>query len=309
MAFLRVPGPPFFFCMFLIMIPMMTKSAMNDADALLRIKQSFNNPLYLDSWKIGTRPCDELRNWVGLVCGNGVVTTLRLKSFNLSGDIDLFALSQLQGLRILNLVNNSFSGPIPEFNKLGALKAIYLSMNNFSGVIPSNYFTKMVSLKKIWLDNNNFSGPIPYSLAKLPRLLELHLNDNNFSGLIPSIGVQSLESLNISNNNLTGDIPSSLSRFDVGCFEGNPGLCGSKLGRLCYSVVPTPPPPVKPHHESLKIAYMLMGVTATLFAATIIAIFVLVQKRKKEEDDQMRKFDGSFASSPSEKEHDSDSQN
>ncbi|KAJ0709727.1 putative protein kinase RLK-Pelle-LRR-III family [Helianthus annuus] len=302
MAFLGQLWPPFSLCILLIMIPIMARSAMNDTEALLRIKQSLNNPISLDSWKPGTRPCDETIRWVGLVCGNGIVTTLRLKSLNLSGEIDIFALSQLQGLRVINIVNNAFSGPIPEFNKLGALKAIYLSMNQFSGEIPSGYFAQMVSLKKIWFDNNNFSGPIPSSLAQLPRLLELHLNDNKFSGLIPLIGQPTLESLDLSNNNLTGDIPSSLSRFDVALFDGNPGLCGPKLRKLCVNVKQTPkgpkPPSKPPPPESLKIAYMLMALSAFILVAMLIAIYVLVQKRKKEEADLMclekRTSDGSF---------------
>ncbi|KAK1434254.1 hypothetical protein QVD17_11174 [Tagetes erecta] len=256
----------------------------DDTEALLKVKQSLNNPISLESWKPGTKPCDDA--WVGIICGNGILTTLRLRSLNLSGEIDVLALSQLQGLRVINLVSNSFSGPIPEFNKLGALKAIYLSMNQFSGDIPSAYFTTMVSLKKIWFDNNNFSGSIPSSLAQLPRLLELHLNNNKFSGLIPVIGQPTLESLNLSNNNLVGDIPSSLSRFDVALFDRNPGLCGPKLGKLCVvkqthnkqAAASKPPPP-----ESLKIFYMLMAVSAFIYVAMLIAIYMLVQKRKKQE--------------------------
>ncbi|GJS02868.1 pollen receptor-like kinase 3 [Tanacetum coccineum] len=272
---------------------------MNDAEALLQIKQSLNNPLSLDSWKLGTRPCDDVTRWVGLVCGKGVVTTLRLRSMNLSGNIDTAALAQLQGLRVINIVNNSFSGPIPEFNKLGALKAIYLSMNNFSGEIPSGYFTKMVSLKKIWFDNNNFSGSIPSSLAQLPRLMELHLEKNKFWGLIPSIGQQTLVSLNLSHNNLEGDIPSSLSRFEVAAFKGNRDLCGQKLGKLCGSVIATQhKPPSKPPPESLKMAYMGMVLSGLILVSMIIAIYVLVKKKEKEEAQQMyddkQDFDDSF---------------
>nr|XP_043616425.1 pollen receptor-like kinase 6 [Erigeron canadensis] len=285
----------------IIIIIMTTKSSaamMSDVDALLKMKQSLNNPLSLDSWKQGgTRPCD---GWVGLICAkNGIVTALRLRSLNLSGEIDIFAVSQLQGLRVINLVNNSFSGPIPEFNKLGALKAIYLSMNQFSGEIPSNYFTKMVSLKKIWLDNNRFSGSIPSSLAQLPRLMELHLENNKFSGFIPSIGQQTtLESLNFSSNQLTGDIPSSLSRFDVALFDGNPGLCGPKFRRLCVSMIQTSKPPAPPPPESLQMAYMLMGVSVFMLLSMIIAIFVLVKKREKQLDttssSEKRKLNDSF---------------
>lgn len=187
-------------------------------------------------------PCSNEASWVGVVCYNGIVTGLRLGKMSLSGKIDVDALTEIAGLRSLSFVNNSFSGPIPEFNRLGALKAIYLSGNQFSGEIPADYFSNMGSLKKLWLSHNKFTGTIPSSAGHLTHLMELHLENNEFSGVIPSIDVPTLVSLDLSNNQLEGKIPPSLSKFNASSFEGNSGLCGEQLGKECPKAVEQPPP-------------------------------------------------------------------
>ncbi|GKA86586.1 pollen receptor-like kinase 3 [Tanacetum coccineum] len=267
------------------MVPWMVNAYMTDSDALLRIKKSLNNPQPLDSWKLGTIPCDELVRWVGLVCNNGIVTNLILKSMSLSGNLDLNALSQMAGLRILSLENNSFSGPIPDFNKLGSLKGLYLSRNQYSGEIPQDYFNAMMSMKKIWFDGNRFTGKIPSSIAELPNLVELHLEDNQFSGTIPAIGQRSLESVNLAYNNLTGEVPPGLAKFDAASFEGNPGLCGAKFGRMCDNKTPHAPKPIeKPPKNTLKIGYILMAVTFLILMVMIAGIIYMVMKKKKQKD-------------------------
>ncbi|GJZ88114.1 pollen receptor-like kinase 3 [Tanacetum coccineum] len=267
------------------MVPWMVNAYMTDSDALLRIKKSLNNPQPLDSWKLGTIPCDELVRWVGLVCNNGIVTNLILKSMSLSGNLDLNALSQMAGLRILSLENNSFSGPIPDFNKLGSLKGLYLSRNQYSGEIPQDYFNAMMSMKKIWFDGNRFTGKIPSSIAELPNLVELHLEDNQFSGTIPAIGQRSLESVNLAYNNLTGEVPPGLAKFDAASFEGNPGLCGAKFGRMCDNKTPHAPKPIeKPPKNTLKIGYILMAVTFLILMVMTAGIIYMVMKKKKQKD-------------------------
>lgn len=259
----------------------MVNAYMTDSDALLRIKKSLNNPQPLDSWKLGTIPCDEVVRWVGLICNNGIVTNLILKSMSLSGNLDLNALSNMAGLRILSLENNSFSGPIPEFNKLGSLKGLYLSMNQYSGEIPHDYFNAMTSMKKIWFDGNRFTGKIPSSIAELPNLVELHLEDNQFSGTIPAIGQRSLESVNLAYNNLTGEVPPGLAKFDAASFEGNPGLCGAKFGRMCDNKIPHTPKPIeKPPKSTLKTGYILMAVTFLILMVMIAGIIYMVMKKK-----------------------------
>lgn len=259
----------------------MVNAYMTDSDALLRIKKSLNNPQPLDSWKLGTIPCDEVVRWVGLICNNGIVTNLILKSMSLSGNLDLNALSNMAGLRILSLENNSFSGPIQEFNKLGSLKGLYLSMNQYSGEIPQDYFNAMTSMKKIWFDGNRFTGKIPSSIAELPNLVELHLEDNQFSGTIPAIGQRSLESVNLAYNNLTGEVPPGLAKFDAASFEGNPGLCGAKFGRMCDNKIPHTPKPIeKPPKSTLKTGYILMAVTFLILMVMIAGIIYMVMKKK-----------------------------
>ncbi|KAJ6394281.1 hypothetical protein OIU77_023496 [Salix suchowensis] len=124
-------------------------------------------------------------------------------------------------------------GAIPQLNRLGYLKAMYLRGNRFSGEIPPDFFSKMKSLKKVWLSNNKFTGGIPPSLAELPRLSELHLEKNQFSGSIPPIDQPTLMSFNVSNDKLEGEIPPNLAIFNYSSFDGIDHLCGDKSGRGC----------------------------------------------------------------------------
>ncbi|XP_030448342.1 pollen receptor-like kinase 3 [Syzygium oleosum] len=199
-------------------------------EALLKLKRSITDNGALDSWVPSTPPC---KGWVGVICFNGIITGLHLSDRGLTGKVDVESLETINGLRTISLVNNSFSGPIPEFSRLGALKSLLLVGNEFSGEIPKDFFVHMLSLKKVWLSNNNFSGEIPESLAQLPNLKELHLEGNQFSGHVPAIKNEKLTSLDLSHNKLEGPIPASLVRFGVSSFRGNEGLCGKPLDRIC----------------------------------------------------------------------------
>ncbi|KAF9616053.1 hypothetical protein IFM89_028519 [Coptis chinensis] len=185
-------------------------------------------------------------------------------------------------------MNNSFTGPIPEFNRLGALKALYLSDNAFSGGIKEDYFLKMESLKKLWMSDNKFTGPIPISLAKLTNLKELHLEGNQFSGPIPPL--PALTSLNFSNNNLEGQIPTGLSKFNANSFLGNAGLCGKPLSVECKVVPPTAPPESAQLPEqappSLKDEASVTAaiVTLVLVILTLAVATIIVVKRRREFD-------------------------
>jgi len=197
----------------------------------------------------------------------------------LSGKIDIDALKEIPGLRTVSFVDNAFSGPIPEFNQVGALKAIFLSGNQFSGEIPSDYFSKMESLKKVWLSSNNFTGEIPESLGKLPHLIELHLEDNQFSGAIPSIGQPTLTSLNVSNNKLQGEIPSVFSKFNNTSFTGNTGLCGAQLGKECEAM-PVEEPSESPVQSDPGNAALGFGTIAAVILMLVVAA-IIVGRRKK----------------------------
>lgn len=280
--FLRniIIGSSNFFFVPLIFIPIMTNSV-TDSEALLKLKQSFTNAEALDSWRPETTACDEDNRWDGVVCANGVVTGVQLNGLNLSGKIDIDALVQIPGLRTLGIQFNAFSGPIPEFNRLGALKAIYLTGNGFSGEMSGDYFGKMDSLKKVWLSSNKFTGAIPVSLWHLRHLIELHLEGNQFSGTIPALEQPTLMSLNLSNNNLNGEIPQGLSRFNASSFRGNPGLCGEKLGNPCGGITV---PSSDNNDDSRMISYGVLIASGVMLLLMCSGIYVLRRKQETESD-------------------------
>ncbi|XP_059634696.1 pollen receptor-like kinase 3 [Cornus florida] len=254
----------FFFLTSLSLSPL--SLSITDNEALLNFKKSLTNSINLDSWVPDTSPCNTAgAPWDGVVCSNGVVNGLNLGGLGLSGTINTDALQELPGLRTVVLVNNSFSGKIPKFNRLTSVKAIYLSNNNFSGEIPSDFFSNMMSLKKLWLSRNKFSGKIPDSLGKITHLLELHLDYNEFSGPIPSInGQDKLVAFDVSHNKLEGEIPKNLLKFNARSFKGNSRLCGQPVGKECQKDSPPISAPVS------KVGWVVVGIMGALLLLTTL---------------------------------------
>ena len=272
---------------------------MSEAEALLSLKSSFSNAQALDSWMANSLPCTEDDQWEGVVCYNGLVTGLRLGGMGLLGEIDVDALLELKSLRTISLMNNSFSGSIPQLNRIGFLKAMYLSGNKFSGDIPLDYFQRMRSLKKVWLSNNEFTGQIPSSLAEVSQLIELHLENNQFSGAIPNLENPSLVDLNLSNNKFEGEIPAGLLKFNESSFTGNAGLCGEKFGKTCEKTTESTNP-IGPQNNvetinnignvpvtngSKSNSLQIAGFVVTSFLLVSLVVFVIVRSRQKEDED------------------------
>ncbi|XVF74284.1 hypothetical protein PTKIN_Ptkin13bG0097900 [Pterospermum kingtungense] len=276
----------------LVLFPL--TSAVSDSEALLKLKKSFTNASALDSWVPGSAPCNEQGPWNGVACGNGLVTSLRLEGMGLSGKLDIDALAEIKGLRSFSVINNSFTGNIPEINRLGSFKALFLSGNQFSGDIPSDFFAKMGSLKKVWLSDNKFTGNIPLSLAQMSNLIDLHLENNEFSGQIPDFNNHNnLKYMNLSNNKLEGEIPSSLSKFKADSFAGNSGLCGQQVGVECSKPVESSPEQQTPpstsryvhggddEHDTKKIIAAVVTLGVMLLLAIIF--FVIRWRKKKQQ--------------------------
>ncbi|KAK5829995.1 pollen receptor-like kinase 3 [Gossypium arboreum] len=277
-----------FFLFFSLLITISFPSlcfSQSDVDTLIKLKQSFLQG-DLNSWipAPGSSPC--LQKWVGVICSGESIVGLHLTNLHLSGTVDVLPLLQLRDLRSISLMSNSFTGPIPDFNKLGALKSLYLSRNQFSGDIPSGYFSSMRSLKKVWLNENQFTGRIPESLMQLPHLLELHLDGNQFDGTIPPLKTSNvLRSLNLTRNNLQGRIPESFYNFSAASFEENVGLCGKPLPKDCQGAPPPVPSPSSKFLKENRIHGKAMLAATTLFIVLcfVVASMVSTQRRKKEE--------------------------
>ncbi|CAL0306938.1 unnamed protein product [Lupinus luteus] len=268
----------FHFYLFLLSIllsfyPLLSVNPENEA--LLKLKKSFSTSNSLSSWVPNQNPCSS--KWEGVICINNAITSIHLSDKGLSGKIDIEALMEIPSLRSLSFVRNNFSGPIPEFNKLGALKAIYLTKNQFSGPIPSDFFSQLGSLKKIWISNNKFSGPIPDSLTKLKLLNELHLENNEFSGPVPEFN-NSIKSLDMSNNKLQGAIPASMVNFGANSFSGNEGLCGKPLDKECDDPLAAPKP------ES-GLSWAVKVIIILVIAAVVALAFIFMKSRRRNDDD------------------------
>lgn len=196
----------------------------SDTDVLLQFKATLSGAdKALPDWLPGSAPCIESRsNWTGVICEGGNVYGLQLENMKLSGTLDFDPLGALGGLRTLSFADNDLVGLMPSLDKVGALKALYLTRNKLSGVIPDQAFSVTMSLKKVHLSENRFSGPIPSSLVDVPKLLEVVLDGNEFSGAIPDLRQPGLKLFNVSDNNLEGPIPVSLSQMDASFFAGPP---------------------------------------------------------------------------------------
>ncbi|KAG1334358.1 Pollen receptor-like kinase 3 [Cocos nucifera] len=201
----------------------------SEVNALLLLKQSFTNATALSSWNSGnsSHPCKSEPGWAGVICSReGTIINLNLARIGLSGRVNADALLSLKDLRSLSFDENSLSGTLPPLRQLPALRAAFLSRNQFSGSLPDDFFEGMTHLKRLWLHGNALTGPIPTSLSQAINLQELRLENNHFTGSLPALALPSLSSFNVSNNDIEGEIPTTFSKFNSTSFEGNSRLCG-----------------------------------------------------------------------------------
>jgi len=114
-------------------------------------------------------------------------------------------------LQYINLLENSFQGPLPI---LSPSTVFFLAENNGFSEIPSS-ICQSSSLVHLGLSNNNLSGTVPPCFGNITKLLSLDLSDNSPLGNIPpSFGnITNLEHLVLTSNKLQGPLPCSLVKW------------------------------------------------------------------------------------------------
>ncbi|KAG0496714.1 hypothetical protein HPP92_001405 [Vanilla planifolia] len=277
-AALRPRSIPILHLLFLLLTTcaVSISSGPDESAALLRFRSTLSGSgAALPTWVPNAAPCNvNDTTWEGIICFNGRVWGIQLEDKGLTGGLNLGALVELRGLRTLSFMRNDLQGPVPDIGTLGALKAVYLSNNRFSGEIADGSFRRMRSLKKLFLSHNQLSGPIPTSLAGLGKLLEVRLDHNGFSGRIPDFRQPTLEIVDVAFNKLEGAIPERLGKMDSSFFQGNDGLCGAPLKVACDD-----------HGKAKKglSGWLIALIILACVLALLILIFFLVAKRRRQE--------------------------
>lgn len=126
------------------------------------------------------------------------------------------------------------------------------SYNNFVGEVPS-LIGELKSLKGLNLSHNKLIGSLPSSLGDLINLEWLDLSSNKMVGEIPwqMTELTMLAVLNLSHNHLEGPITTGrqFNTFQSDSYEGNLGLCGFPLSKICGHDVERPSSPQGNFHQ------------------------------------------------------------
>ncbi|XP_059436268.1 receptor-like protein EIX1 [Corylus avellana] len=142
---------------------------------------------------------------------------------NLEGPVPLFH----SNLRVINLGNNMFSGPIPKniSELLPKLSWLDLSSNSITGRIP--YAIGMLKeLNGLILGNNSLSGKLPHSMRHLSSLNVLSLPQNYLEGELPSFfrNYRNLKSLDLGGNKFSGKLPAWMGESSPYLLRCNPSM-------------------------------------------------------------------------------------
>lgn len=207
-----------------------------EIDALLELRKGIqtetsNNVLV--SWDSSSLESDGCpKNWYGITCSDGHVTSISLNNLGLAGEFSFPAISKLQMLQNLSISNNRFTGTLTkDVALLESLQNLDLSGNLFGGSVPSQ-LTSLKSLVLVNISLNKMGGEIPSGFADMKLLKSMDFHSNGFLGDVMSLLGQlgGVAYVDLSCNRFSGaldlgisnpDFMSSVSYLNVSCNDLN----------------------------------------------------------------------------------------
>lgn len=189
----------------------------SDFEALLVLKNGIEEDpsgKTLISWDSNSLSSDGCpRNWFGVTCIDGRVTSINLNALGLVGNFSFPVIVGLSMLQNLSVSGNSLTGTILQIGSFQSLRFLDLSCNMFHGSMPSN-IGELKNLVLLNLSSNNFEGNVPSGFSNLGQLKYLDLQGNGFSGDVMNLLSQlaSVEHVNLGNNQFSGSLDLGLGK-------------------------------------------------------------------------------------------------
>ena len=164
------------------------------------------------------------------------------RSFNAGVSGAFPSLSTMQNLRYIVMLQNNFTGPLPNFFNNPQLYYCHLYGNSFSGTIPviqsnalqyfyvhSNQLTgfgglETPNLRRLFISYNLITGAVP-NMNNLVLCYDFYMNNNDFTDYTSGAVVlcRSLLRFDISNNpNMSAGAVNSIVADLVANYENNP---------------------------------------------------------------------------------------
>ncbi|ONI36210.1 hypothetical protein PRUPE_1G575200 [Prunus persica] len=142
-------------------------------------------------------------------CSSVQIESLSLSWNNLSGHLT-DKLDHFEKLRLLDLANNSISGPLPpSFGNLSCLEVVTIDDNNFTGVVSQLHFTNLTKLVRFEASGNSLTLEttphwLPPFQLKILVLNSWHLEPSELPMWLQS--QTQLQLLSMSNTRISGTI-------------------------------------------------------------------------------------------------------